>query len=65
MGKETFYGDALSQFKIFLVETNIFHSRIGREWCIPLPGVNDQEPIKWSLHLPYKPLESTLSRVDL
>ena len=24
-----------------------------------------QEPIKWSLHLPYKPLESTLSRVDL
>ena len=21
--------------------------------------------IKWSLHLPYKPLESTLSRVDL
>ena len=41
MGKETFYGDALSQFKIFLVETNIFHSRIGREWCIPLPGVSD------------------------
>ena len=29
-------------------------------------GVNEsQEPIKWSLHLPYKPLESTLSRVDL
>ena len=24
-----------------------------------------QEPIKWSLHFPYKPLESTLSRVDL
>ena len=24
-----------------------------------------QEPIKWSLHLPYKSLESTLSRVDL
>ena len=24
-----------------------------------------QEPIKWSLHLPYKPLQSTLSRVDL
>ena len=24
-----------------------------------------QEPIKWSLHLSYKPLESTLSRVDL
>ena len=24
-----------------------------------------QEPIKWSLHLPYKPLEPTLSRVDL
>ena len=24
-----------------------------------------QEPIKWSLHLPYMPLESTLSRVDL
>ena len=25
----------------------------------------NQEPIRWSLHLPYKPLESTLSRVDL
>ena len=25
----------------------------------------EQEPIKWSLHLPYKPLASTLSRVDL
>ena len=24
-----------------------------------------QEPIKWSLHLPYMPLEPTLSRVDL
>ena len=24
-----------------------------------------QEPIRWCLHLPYKPLESTLSRVDL
>ena len=24
-----------------------------------------QEPIKWSLHLSYKPLESTLPRVDL
>ena len=24
-----------------------------------------QEPIKWSLYLPYNPLESTLSRVDL
>ena len=24
-----------------------------------------QEPIKWSLHLPYMPLESTLSRVDI
>ena len=24
-----------------------------------------QEPIKWSLHLPYKPLESALSRLDL
>ena len=24
-----------------------------------------QEPIRWSLHLAYKPLESTLSRVDL
>ena len=23
----------------------------------------NQEPIKWSLHIPYKPLESTLSRV--
>ena len=31
-------------------------------------GLSDdlrQEPIKWSLYLPYKPLESTLSRVDL
>ena len=27
--------------------------------------VQHQEPIKWSLHLPYMPLESTLSRVDL
>ena len=26
---------------------------------------DNQEPIKWSLHLSYKPLESTLSRVDL
>ena len=26
---------------------------------------HNQEPIKWSLHLPYKPLEPTLSRVDL
>ena len=25
----------------------------------------NQEPMRWSLHLPYKPLESTLSRVDL
>ena len=25
----------------------------------------NQEPIRWSLHLQYKPLESTLSRVDL
>ena len=25
----------------------------------------DQEPIRWGLHLPHKPLESTLSRVDL
>ena len=41
MGNVTFYGDGLSQFKIFLVETNIFHSRICREWCIPIPGVND------------------------
>ena len=24
-----------------------------------------QEPVKWSLHLPYMPLESTLSPVDL
>ena len=24
-----------------------------------------QEPIRWSLHHPHKPLESTLSRVDL
>lgn len=24
-----------------------------------------QEPITWNLHLPHKPLESTLSRVDL
>ena len=31
----------LSQFKIFLVETNIFHSWISKQWCIPMPGVND------------------------
>ena len=31
-------------------------------WC---KKAQKQEPIKWSLHLPYKPLESTLSRVDL
>ena len=33
-------------------------------WWTALIGLR-QEPIKWSLHLPYKPLESTLSRVDL
>ena len=27
--------------------------------------IDKQEPIKWSVHLPYKPLESTLSRADL
>ena len=32
---------------------------------VSLPAGGSQEPIKWSLHLPYKPLESTLSRVDL
>ena len=36
----------------FLASTNLIHRR-------------PQEPIKWSLHLPCKPLESTLSRVDI
>ena len=36
------------------------HSRLVLE-----KSKRNQEPIKWSLHLPYKPLESTLSRVDL
>ena len=31
----------VNQFKIFLVETNIFHSWISKQWCIPMPGVND------------------------
>ena len=31
----------LANSRFFLVETNIYHSRIGREWCIPIPGVND------------------------
>ena len=34
-------------------------------WLFFKGGTPRQEPIKWSLHLPYKPLESTLSRVDL
>ena len=25
----------------------------------------NKEPFRWNLHLPYKPLKSTLSRVDL
>ena len=30
-----------------------------------LSNLSTQEPIRWSLQLPYKPLESTLYRVDL
>ena len=35
-----------------------------RNWRF-LRNTYHQEPIKWSLHLPYKPLESTFSRADL
>ena len=31
----------LANSRFFLVETNSFHSRIRREWCIPVPAVND------------------------
>ena len=40
-------------------------NKIAR-WVRPTDGIRScQQPIRWSLHLLFKPLESTLSRVDL
>ena len=64
--------------RCYLLETENGTVRRNRSHVNPIPNpmyfvattmnltkTLSQEPIKWSLHLPYKPLESTLSRVDL
>ena len=45
-------------------ENKIYHATRGIIRTLEDHG-GCQEPMKWSLHLPYKPSESTLSRVDL
>ena len=56
------YKTFISQyFKKSLGKTGLFPSKEMRRVEIQF----FQETIKWSLHLPYKPLESTLSLVDL
>ena len=52
--------DGLCCCNMALISFRLFRKNLGN-----LRDVFGQEPIKWSLHLPYKPLESTLSRVDL
>ena len=65
--------ETLIRIKIY---DNTFKTSLRRKWAkvifvtIKICSASHiiccyQEPIKWSLHLPYNPLESTLSRVDL
>ena len=42
-----------------------YRAPVTKFWANVVSIGSLQEPNKWSLHLPYKPLESTLSRVDL
>ena len=53
-------------FKRDIIRAKIWFPWGKRQEPIKFDGsYKRQEPIKWSLHLPYMPLESTLSRVDL
>ena len=54
---------------IYLASIRSFIEYATPAWFFPSTGhliaQLEQEPSRWSFHLPHKPLESTLSRVDL